>query len=209
MIRYTLVLTLIFYSTFLPGQTPVGNYVPSGQNVLSRHFRLIPKYEILQINLDSTYYYENFWGSFVESESGTWRMFGDTLFTYKTSPIGSKASSPNFDKYVSKNDSFPNKTRITITDTKGTIIPSLRLIAYMDSIIVDTSFNENGTYLLDYSRFDTVFILGNKYNHFDIIRVFPECCFKNDYTIVLNQGSFIVKKNRIQNLSRKTIFHKQ
>jgi len=207
--RYTLVLTLLLYSAFLPGQTPVGTYVPTNQNIISRLFRHIPKYEILQIKSDSTYYYENFWGSFLESESGIWRMFGDTLYTYKTSPIESKLSSAYFDTYASKNDSFPNKCRITVTDTRGETISGLRFIAYMDSIIVDTNLNENGAYMLDYSRFDTVYILGNKYNLFDVIRVSSECCFKNDYIIMLNQRSFLVRKNRIQNLSHKTLFRKK
>jgi len=207
--RIIAIISLLFNSVILLCQTPVGNYVPSTNNILSKLFHPIPRYELLQINPDSTYYYENLWGSFVEGESGIWRMFGDTLFTYKTSPIESKTSSAYFDMYASKNDSFPNKSRITVTDTRGATISGLRFIAYMDSIIVDTNFNENGASMLDYSRFDTVYILGNKYNLFDVIRVSSECCFKNDYTIVLNQRSFIVRKNRIQNLSRKNIFRKK
>ena len=163
-------------------------------------------HELLKINPDSTYHYEILWESFLDGESGIWRMFGDTLFTYKASPTESKTSLAYFDMYASKNDSFPNKSRITVTDTRGASISNLRFIAYIDSIIVDANFNENGAYILDYSRFDTVFIFGNKYNIFDFIRVSSECCFKNDYTIVLNQRSFIVRRNRLQNLYATPFF---
>ncbi len=207
--KFFAIISFLFNSTILLCQTPVGNYVPSSNNVLLKLFHPISKHELLQINPDSTYHYEILWESFLDGESGIWRMFGDTLFTYKTSPTESKRSSAYFEMYASKNDSFPNKNRITVTDTRGATISNLRFKTYIDSIIVDANFNENGAYILDYSRFDTLFIFGNKYNLFDFIRVSSECCFKNDYTIVLNQRSFIVRKNRLQNLSRRTIFRKE
>ena len=207
--KFFAIINFLFNSTILLCQTPVGNYVPSSNNALPKLFHPISKHELLQINPDSTYHYEILWESFLDGESGIWRMFGDSLFTYKTSPTESKRFSAYFYMYASKNDSFPNKNRITVTDTRGATISNLRFKAYIDSIIVDANFNENGAYILDYSRFDTLFIFGNKYNLFDFIRVSSECCFKNDYTIVLNQRSFIVRKNRLQNLSRKTIFRKE
>lgn len=187
-------------------QLQTGRYLPIKSKSFFGFLRpKIPSYLFLDINSDSTYYKESFWGSFLEKQVGTWKTFNDTVVFFAKCQDEFNETvvlTKNF-RYL---DSLKNKIVISIFDLTFRPVKGFVIELYKDNSVRKFITGNNGMATFDYCRVDSITLKGNKYSQFKTLSFKPDLQIQNFYEIELCQTYYIFKKDYLYNDFGKAIY---
>jgi hypothetical protein len=201
-------LCFLFSFSNLGAQSLTGVYLPINHFSFKSIFGKIPSYEYLSIKSDLTYYHESFWGSFLDKDSGFYKVFDDTLILYN---IVIKNDIKFIDRSITalKSDSLSGKLKIRIIDKRGQGLEGIHFDIYSGSSKNDFQTDKSGSVYTNFIKYDSIVIKHKQYLVYPINKITPELHNQNDYSIELEILRFVVKKDNLYNLKGEVVAKKK
>lgn len=191
-------------------QTLTGYYELNSKHKFTL-FGLLPRFYSdgsLIMNNDSTFSSKIYWESFVDEYNGTWKIFNDTILFYDNFVFGD-VEKENYAFSASQVDTLSDQIIFQIADNRDTKQANMSLFLYTKKDSLIGRSNQDGTFIFNSTRFDSLIVIGDKYSLENQFKITPICCDKNYYYIILSQRSFIIDKNKIKDFNGNIIFKKK